>query len=107
VIRVELPFLELLDLTHPLLLSGHPAQQTWRSMQYCLTGIGALVFLLVFFWLPETWHGETPHAKACRERGKRFVMYWFNPLSSVALLRWPNVATIVSRHVVGGTLANR
>jgi hypothetical protein len=70
-------------------------------MQDCLTGIGALAFLLVFFWLPETWHGETPHAKACRERGKRFVMYWFNPLSSVALLRWPNVATIVSRHVVG------
>lgn len=69
-------------------------------MQYCLTGIGALAFLLVFFWLPETWHGETPHAKACREKGKRFVMHWFNPLSSVALLSWPNVATIVSRYVV-------
>jgi hypothetical protein len=65
-------------------------------MQYCLTGFGTLAFILVFFWLPETWHGETPHAKACRDKSKRFVVYWFNPLSSVALLRWPNVACIVS-----------
>lgn len=65
-------------------------------MQYCLTGIGALAFILVYFFLPETWHGETPHAKECGERGKRFVIHRFNPVRSVALLRWPNVAAMVS-----------
>ena len=65
-------------------------------MQYCLTGFGAVAFVLIYFFLPETWHGETPHAKECRERGKKFIIHKFNPLSSVALLRWPNVACSVS-----------
>lgn len=69
--------------------------QTWRSMQYFLAGIGAAAFLAIIFFLPETYHGRTPHQAACEERGKRFVPYWFNPFTSVLLLRWPNICLIV------------
>lgn len=70
--------------------------QTWRSMQYCLAGFGTLAFVLVFVFLPETTHGGTPHSILCKERGVKFIPYWFNPLKAIMLLGWPNIALIVS-----------
>nr|XP_019051257.1 dityrosine transporter [Kwoniella bestiolae CBS 10118]OCF30187.1 dityrosine transporter [Kwoniella bestiolae CBS 10118] len=63
----------------------------WRSCQYFLAGCGALSIFLVFFFLPETSHPPLPHETLKREKGKKFVWYICNPLSSLGLLRWPNI----------------
>ncbi|WVQ70615.1 hypothetical protein IAR50_000135 [Cryptococcus sp. DSM 104548] len=65
---------------------------TWRSAQYFLVGCSALSVFLTFFFLPETAHPPTMHEKMKKETGKRFVPYFVNPLGSLGLLRWPNIA---------------
>ena len=71
-------------------------QQSWRSAQYLLAGCGVLSFLLVFFFLPETSHPPLPHDTIRAERGKKFVFYYFNPLTSLGLFRWWNIVLVVS-----------
>ncbi|CDZ98104.1 Synaptic vesicle transporter SVOP and related transporters (major facilitator superfamily) [Phaffia rhodozyma] len=66
----------------------------WRSTQYLLAGAGGAALVLIFFFLPETWHGPTPHMLAKQRTGKKFVMYWFNPVRSVGLLRFTNILFI-------------
>lgn len=68
----------------------------WRSTQYFLAGTGALSVFLVFFFLPETSHPPLPHEVMKEETEKKFVPYWFNPFSSLGLVRWPNIALAVS-----------
>ncbi|KAK4688268.1 ABC-2 type transport system permease protein, partial [Tremellales sp. Uapishka_1] len=64
---------------------------TWRATQYFLAGAAALSLTITFFFLPETSHGILPHDVMKREREKKFVIFWFNPLRGVLLLRWPNI----------------
>ncbi|KAL7415549.1 major facilitator superfamily domain-containing protein [Mrakia frigida] len=66
----------------------------WKTMQWFLAGMGALGCFLVAFFLPETWHGPTPHDLAKQATGKRFVIYWFHPFRAVALLKMPNILLI-------------
>ncbi|WWC72432.1 uncharacterized protein I206_106394 [Kwoniella pini CBS 10737] len=70
----------------------------WRSCQYFLGGMGALSVFAVFFFLPETSHPPLPHDLLKKEQNKKFVWYFCNPLSSLGLLRWPNIllATFIS-----------
>ncbi|WWD08489.1 hypothetical protein V865_006601 [Kwoniella europaea PYCC6329] len=70
----------------------------WRSCQYFLAGCGALSIFLVFFFLPETSHPPLPHDTLRQQKGKKFIWYFCNPLTSLGLLRWPNilVATFIS-----------
>ncbi|KAL7422665.1 hypothetical protein Q5752_001956 [Cryptotrichosporon argae] len=64
---------------------------TWRATQYFLAGLAVFAVAIIAAVLPETSHPPLPHATAKREAGKTFVWYWFNPLKSLVLLRWPNV----------------
>lgn len=65
-------------------------------MQWFLVGIAALSVILTFFFLPETSHGPLPHDVLKKEKGKKFVVYYFNPLRSLLLFRWPNICLVVS-----------
>lgn len=67
--------------------------QTWRSTQYFLCGCSVLAVVLVLFFLPETSHPPLPHDRLKKETGRRFVWYWFNPLKSLALLKYYNLIT--------------
>lgn len=71
---------------------------SWRATQYFLCGCSALAVGLLFMFLPETSHPVIPHDKAKEETGKRFVVYKFNPLRSLGLMRYPNVVMTVSIH---------
>lgn len=71
------------------------AKQTWRSSQYLLAGCGVLSLILVYFFLPETSHPPLPHDTVREERGKKFVLYLFNPFTSLGLFRWWNIVFIV------------
>ncbi|ODN82784.1 hypothetical protein L202_01060 [Cryptococcus amylolentus CBS 6039] len=65
---------------------------TWRAAQYFLVGCSALSVALTLFFLPETAHPPTMHEKLKKETGKKFVPYFVNPVGSLLLLRWPNIA---------------
>lgn len=67
--------------------------ETWKATQYFLCGASALAVFLTAMFLPETSHPPTPHEVAQKETGKRFVPYFFNPLISLKLMRYPNVVT--------------
>lgn len=66
---------------------------TWRSTQYFLCGCSVLAIVLVLFFLPETSHPPLPHHRLQAETGKRFVWYWFNPVKSLAMLKYYNLIT--------------
>ncbi|WWC92114.1 uncharacterized protein L201_007068 [Kwoniella dendrophila CBS 6074] len=63
----------------------------WRTTQYFLIGIASLSIFLCYFFLPETSHPPLPHETLKKQRNKKFVWFWCNPLSSLGLLRWPNI----------------
>lgn len=64
---------------------------TWRATQYFLCAASALSVGLTAAFLPETSHPPLPHERIKAERGKKFVPYWFNPIRSVLLMRYPNI----------------
>jgi len=74
-------------------------QQSWRSSQYFLAGCGVVSFLLCYFFLPETSHPPLPHDTLKEERGKKFVIYWFNPFTSLGLFRWWNIVLVVRTYL--------
>ncbi|CAK9786620.1 MFS general substrate transporter [Cutaneotrichosporon oleaginosum] len=65
---------------------------TWRATQYFLCAASALSVGLTAAFLPETSHPPLPHTRIKAERGKKFVPFWFNPIQSVLLMRYPNIA---------------
>ncbi|BEJ01175.1 hypothetical protein CcaverHIS631_0510320 [Cutaneotrichosporon cavernicola] len=65
---------------------------TWRATQYFLCAASALSVALTFMFLPETSHPPLPHERIKKERQVKFVPYWFNPIRSVLLMRYPNIA---------------
>lgn len=66
---------------------------TWRATQYFLCAASALAVVLTALFLPETSHPPLPHDVLKKERGKKFVLYVFNPLTSLGLLRYVNIVT--------------
>lgn len=66
---------------------------TWRSTQYFLCGCSVLAIVLVLLFLPETSHPPLPHHRLKEETGKKFVWYWFNPVKSLAMLKYYNLIT--------------
>jgi len=68
--------------------------ETWRATQYFLCAAAALSVVLIAFFLPETSHPVLPHHKAKEERGKKFVLYVFNPFVSLGLMQYPNISMI-------------
>lgn len=69
---------------------------TWRATQYFLCATSALAVILVALFLPETSHPVLPHDKAKEATGKKFVMYWFNPVKSLGLMRFPNIVAVTT-----------
>jgi MFS family permease len=71
---------------------------TWRATQYFLCGASALSVALTAAFLPETSHPPLPHKRLKAELNKKFVPYWFNPIRSVLLMRYANIAcaTLIS-----------
>lgn len=69
---------------------------TWRATQYFLCAASALSVALTAMFLPETSHPPLPHDRIREKRGKKFVPYWFNPIRSILLMRYPNIVTAVS-----------
>ena len=70
-------------------------------MQIMIGGASLLVFTLMFFLFPETSHpGMRGIDKWKRDNGdddsESFGFVWVNPLSSLLLLRSPNILAIVS-----------
>ena len=72
-------------------------------MHYSLFVTGLAAFLLILFFLPETSHpGARGVDKAleglddCHTERRRSTFVFLNPLSSLALLRSPNLMAMVS-----------
>ncbi|KAJ8582146.1 MFS general substrate transporter [Rhizopogon salebrosus TDB-379] len=85
------------------LLGGIAAQYwSWRNLHYSLAGWGLLEMILIYLSFPETSHpGSLGIEKVVRMR--RFHIAWVNPLSSLWLVRSPNVfATMVVSSLVLG-----
>jgi MFS family permease len=70
----------------------------WRSIFWFLTVLTAILWVLLFFWLPETWRApvkeELPINDADKQAPPRKKRV--NPIQSLALLRFPNMAVIVT-----------
>ena len=68
---------------------------SWRHMHYVLFAAATLAFMIIFLALPETIHPGTRGVDKAPESDKnKFV--WLNPLSSLWLLRSPNLLAVVS-----------
>jgi len=76
--------------------TGAAAQYwSWRNLHYSLAAWGLFEMLLIYVSFPETSHpGTMGVEKVARKR--RFHIVWVNPLSSLWLLRSPNLFAIVS-----------
>ncbi|KAG1862669.1 major facilitator superfamily domain-containing protein [Suillus subluteus] len=67
---------------------------SWRNLHYCLGAWGLLEMLLVYFSFPETSHpGTLGIDKVARRRWIHIT--WVNPLSSLWLLRSPNLFAVM------------
>ncbi|KAJ8588628.1 MFS general substrate transporter [Rhizopogon salebrosus TDB-379] len=72
-------------------LGGAAAQYwSWRNLHFSLGAWGLLEMLLIYLSLPETSHPGTIGIEAVARR-RRFHIAWVNPLSSLWLLRSPNL----------------
>jgi predicted MFS family arabinose efflux permease len=68
---------------------------SWRNLHYSLGAWGLLEMFLIYLSLPETSHpGTTGIEKVARRR--RLHIAWVNPLSSLWLIRSPNLFVTVS-----------
>ena len=75
----------------------------WRVMQMILGAVALGAFGMVVLWMPETIHPgvagwEVDCNRLVIEKGqaKRRGMKWLNPLSSLLVLRNPNIFCVVS-----------
>ncbi|KAG2744937.1 MFS general substrate transporter [Suillus brevipes Sb2] len=76
-------------------LGGAAAQYwSWRNLHYSLAAWGLLQLLLVYIWFPETSHpGTLGIDKLTRRRWIHIT--WVNPISSLWLLRSPNLFAVM------------
>jgi len=76
--------------------TGAAAQYwSWRNLHYSIAAWGFLQMFLIYLSFPETSHpGTMGIEKVARKR--RFHIVWVNPLSSLWLLRSPNLLATVS-----------
>ncbi|KAG2744393.1 MFS general substrate transporter [Suillus brevipes Sb2] len=76
-------------------LGGAAAQYwSWRNLHYCLGAWGLLQMLLIYLSFPETSHpGTLGIDKLTRRRWIHIT--WVNPLSSLWLLRSPNLSAVM------------
>ncbi|KAG1862700.1 major facilitator superfamily domain-containing protein [Suillus subluteus] len=73
------------------LLGGAAAQYwSWRNLHYSIAVWGLLELFLVYFSFPETSHPGTLGIDKLKRR-RRIHITWVNPLSSLWLLRSPNL----------------
>ncbi|OJA13087.1 hypothetical protein AZE42_09243 [Rhizopogon vesiculosus] len=81
--------------------TGAAAQYwSWRNLHYSLAVWSLLEMLLIYFSLPETSHPGTMGIEKVMSR-RRFHITWINPLSSLWLLRSPNLfATTLASSLV-------
>lgn len=69
---------------------------SWRYMQYALGLFGLIAFLAVIVLLPDTTHpGTKGIEKYISVTGSTRKLFWVNPLSSLELLRSPNLLATV------------
>lgn len=69
---------------------------SWRVILFAMTGIGAVVMAIAFFFLPET-AVITKHSLILQEARKthpnrKFVFVTFNPIKIMEALKYPNLA---------------
>ncbi|KAG2049505.1 MFS general substrate transporter [Suillus hirtellus] len=76
-------------------LGGAAAQYwSWRNLHYSLAVWGLLELLLIYLWFPETSHPGTLGIDKLNRR--RWIhITWVNPLSSLWLLRSPNLFAVM------------
>ncbi|OJA15432.1 hypothetical protein AZE42_10058 [Rhizopogon vesiculosus] len=75
-------------------LGGAASQYwSWRNLHYSLAAWGLLEMLLIKLSLPETSHPGSMGIEKVKSR-RRFHIPWVNPLSSLWLLRSPNLCAI-------------
>ncbi|KAG2121509.1 major facilitator superfamily domain-containing protein [Suillus cothurnatus] len=68
---------------------------SWRNLHYCLGAWGVLEILLIYLSFPETSHPGTLGINKVTRR--RWIhISWVNPLSSLWLLRSPNLLAVMS-----------
>src|SRR5215475_9697598 len=78
-------------------LAAHYA--SWRAMQWGLFVWGVLIFAAMALWFPETSHPGTRGIDKLVQSSdgeRRWKWVWLNPLSSLTLLRSPNLMLVVS-----------
>jgi MFS family permease len=77
------------------LLGGAAAQYwSWRNLHYSLAAWGLLELLLIYLWFPETSHPGTLGIDRLTRR--RWIhITWVNPISSLWLLRSPNLFAVM------------
>ncbi|KIJ63399.1 hypothetical protein HYDPIDRAFT_92741 [Hydnomerulius pinastri MD-312] len=66
---------------------------SWRGFQFALGVWGLLQMIMIHFLLPETAHPNTRGVDKLGE-GSRRMFVWVNPLSSLLLLRSPNILAV-------------
>ncbi|OJA12283.1 hypothetical protein AZE42_11056 [Rhizopogon vesiculosus] len=73
---------------------------SWRNLHYSIAAWGLLEMLLIYISFPETSHPGTIGIEKVTRR-RRFHISWVNPLSSLWLLRSPNLfATTLASSLV-------
>ncbi|KAG2073408.1 MFS general substrate transporter, partial [Suillus decipiens] len=77
-------------------LGGMAAQYwSWRNLQYSIGSWGLLQTFLIYISFPETSYPGVLSIEKLRHR-RRIHITWVNPLSSLWLLRSPNLFAVVS-----------
>jgi predicted MFS family arabinose efflux permease len=72
---------------------------SWRIMQLALAILGAIAWVLVLAFFPETMHPNTRGIdKQQRETGRGWTFKFINPLAPLWLLRSPLLMAVVSCH---------
>ncbi|KAG2040350.1 major facilitator superfamily domain-containing protein [Suillus americanus] len=67
---------------------------SWRNLHYCLGACGLLEMILIYLSFPETSHPGTLGIDKVTRRGWIHIT-WVNPLSSLWLLRSPNLLAVI------------
>ncbi|KAG2108054.1 major facilitator superfamily domain-containing protein [Suillus discolor] len=82
------------DSVAPFLGGAATQYWSWRNLHYSIAAWGSLEMLFIYLSFPETSHPGTLGIDKLSSRGSIHIP-WINPLSSLWLLRSPNVSAVM------------
>ncbi|KAG1808328.1 major facilitator superfamily domain-containing protein [Suillus variegatus] len=82
------------DSVAPFLGGAATQYWSWRNLHYSIAAWGSLEMLFIYLSFPETSHPGTLGIDKLSSRGSTHIA-WINPLSSLRLLRSPNVSAVM------------